>query len=125
MPADESCATAAPTNTMRRRTTYTPSTEQASAITSAPYSASRKSRMVLIMRVRPDIEPAACDDDAMTVHLVDVHGDAVHLRQRRFGHDLADGADAEAALDDEGDALDVVRHLVEGVTHHEDSEVVA
>jgi hypothetical protein len=36
MPADESCASAAPTKTMRRSTTYTPSTEQAMPITSAP-----------------------------------------------------------------------------------------
>jgi hypothetical protein len=53
------------------------------------------------------------DDDAVPVHLVHVHGDAVHLRERLLGHDLRDGADAESAFDDERDALDVVGHLVQ------------
>ena len=45
--------------------------------------------------------------------------------ERLLGHDLGDRADAEPALDDERDALDVVGDLVERVAHHEHREVVA
>src|SRR5688500_8823235 len=131
MPAEESCAMAAPTKTMRRSTTYTPSTEHASAMTSAPYSASRKRRTVSIIARRPanDWHPfrrgASRHDDAMPMHLVHVDGDPVHLRQRLLGHDVGHGTDAKAALDDERDAFDVVRHLVQRMAHHQHGEVGA
>src|SRR5262249_41270505 len=101
-PADESCAMAAPTNTMRRSTTYTPSTEHASAITSAPYSASRNSRTALNIggsaaRLLGNSAAVSCHHDAVAVEVIDLHGNAVHVGESLLVHDLVDAADAEPA----------------------------
>src|SRR6185503_14061456 len=104
----------------RRSTTYTPSTEHASAMTSAPYNASRKSRTVLNTRDRRYCGLTLRDDDAMTVERVHLHGDAVHLGQRLLGHDLVGRADTESAFDHECDPRDIVGDLVERMAHHED-----
>src|SRR4051812_37931412 len=95
-------------------------------MTRAPYRASRKSRTVSNMaRARLAIRLPARDHDAMTVHLVHIHGDSVHLRQRLLGHDLRDRADAESALNHERDTLHVVRNFVERMTDHEHGQVIA
>src|SRR5215208_573713 len=123
MPAEESCASAAPTKTIRRSTTYTPTAEQAKAITSAPYRASLNRRTASNTAVRVgDLAPG--HDDAVPVERLHVDGDPVHLAERLLGHDLVHGAQAEAAPHDEGDALDVVRDLVERVAHHENGDPV-
>src|SRR5678815_3135328 len=125
MPADEICASAAPTNTIRRSTTYTPMTEHASAMTSAPYSASRKRRTVLNTVGGRLAVYTPCYNDAVSIERGYLDRNSVHLGQRLLGHDLVGGANTEPSLRDECDALDVVGHLVERVAHHEDREAVA
>src|SRR5687768_16185286 len=124
MPADVICASAAPTNTMRRSTTYTPSTEHASAMTSAPYNASRKRRTVLNTVGRLLRGLTARDDNAVAVEPVDLDRNAVHLRQRLLRHDLVGGADAKSAFDDQSNPLDVVGDFVERVTDHQHREAI-
>src|SRR5690606_34732026 len=107
IPAEEICASAAPTNTIRRSTTYTPSTEQASAITSEPYSASRKRRMISIMRLHPAAH-APGQHDPVSAYRGHFDRDAIEVAQHLLAQDLVDGADAEPALGDERDAIHVV-----------------
>src|SRR5688500_5681558 len=86
MPADEICASAAPTNPMRRRTTYTPSTEHARPMTTAPYSASLNRRIASnTMRSRhvTTVEGVPTrEHDPMSAELAHLHRNAVHLAQR-------------------------------------------
>src|SRR5919198_1109862 len=109
IPADEICASAAPTKTMRRKTTYTPSTEQATAMSSAPYRASLNSSTVLSMAM-----PSAAshgqeasgsesprNDDPVAVEPIHFHRNAVHPGQRLLIHDLVHGADTETPVEHE------------------------
>src|SRR5687768_11396443 len=109
---------------MRRSTTYTPSTEHAMPMTSAPYRAWRNRTTVLSTVACRRIPPTR-DHDAMSVERVDFDGNAVHLCERAFGHDFVGCADPESALDHERDALDVVRDLVQRVTDHEHRQPIA
>src|SRR5688500_18284904 len=129
IPADEICASAAPTKTIRRSTTYTPSTEHAIAMTSAPYSASRKRKTALSRAPLRDLvfrrrQPPR-HDDAVSIERIDLDRNTVHRRQRLLVHDLVDATDAERALQHECDPVDVVRHFVQRVAYHQDREVLA
>src|SRR5687768_92545 len=109
---------------MRRRTTYTPSTEHAMPMMSAPINACLNSSMLL--QVAPwantrgsaatdssiagsvrDFAGPACDDDAVAVERVYIDRNAVHVGEHRARHDLVDGADSESAVHDERNSFHI------------------
>ena len=61
----------------------------------------------------------------MPLETVDLHRNAVHPGQHLLVHDFVNVPNAEAALQSQRDALDIVGDLVERVAHHEDRDVVA
>src|SRR5687768_14096507 len=131
-PAEDSCASAAPTKTIRRRTTYTPRIEQVIAMTSEPMRASRKSiRRSSNARRAPaaawidviEYGPAGMrKHDVPPADVLDIDLDAVHPAQRFRREDLPRRAKAELAADDERDPLDRVRDLVQRVAHEDHRE---
>src|SRR5687768_5866555 len=100
-------------------------------MTSAPYIASRKRRIVekvsdtVLSRELPRSAGATRDHDTVSVYLVHFDGNAIHRRQRLLVHDLVDRSDPERALHRERDPIDVVRDLIQRMAHHEHRQVVA
>src|SRR5687767_283073 len=118
IPADEICASAAPTNTMRRSTTYTPSNAHVTAMMIDPYNASRNSRTASNMFMRSVGGPLR-QDDAMPLERAHLDGNAVHRRERLLRHDFIDRSHDVAAFVHECDPLHVIGDLVERVAHHD------
>src|SRR5919108_2240625 len=68
---------------------------------------------------------APSENDAVPVERVDLDGNAVQLTKRALGEDLLDGANAKTSFLHERDTRDVVRDLVERMTHHQHRETAA
>src|SRR5688572_33300208 len=92
MPADDTCASAAPTNTIRRSTTYTPRTAQVTAMMSEPYSASRNRSTASSMPVLFGLLTFG-EHDAMPFERAHLDRNPVHVAQGLLRHDLFDGSD--------------------------------
>src|SRR5687768_260397 len=117
MPADDTCASAAPTNTIRRSTTYTPSTAQVTAMINDPYSASRNRRTASSMPVFSGLL-ALGEHDAMPLERAHLDRDSIHGAQRLLRHDLFDKADDVSTLVHQRDPLHIVRHFIQGMADH-------
>src|SRR5687767_10185590 len=105
--------------------------EQTAAMTSAPYNASRKRRIAssiwLVARRRGRCRPkhggaSPSEDNAMAVEGVDLDRNPVQLAERPLCQDVIDRSDTEASFLHQRDPRDVVRDLVECVTHHQRGE---